>query len=74
MHPPPGLAPCLSCMWPFLVYILYNETAVVSITLLVSSVSRSRKFLNVKGSEEPQIYDWSLEEKIASETWGWSLK
>lgn len=46
----------------------------VSITLLVSSVSRSRKFLNVKGSEEPQIYDWSLEEKIASETWGWSLK
>ena len=74
MPPPPDLAPCLSCMWPFLVYILYNKIAVVSISLLVSSVSRSRKFLNVKGSEEPQIYDWSSEGKMASETWGWSLK
>ena len=74
MPPSPDLAPCMFFIWPFLVYILYNETAMVNIMLLVSSVSRSRKFLNVKGSEEPQIYDWSSEGKMASETWGWSLK
>lgn len=74
MPPSPDLAPCMFLIWPFLVYTLYNETAMVNIMLLVSSVSRSRKFLNVKGSEEPQIYDWSSEGKMASETWGWSLK
>lgn len=74
MPPSPDLAPRMFSIWPFLVYILYNETAMVNMMLLVSSVSRSRKFLNVKGSEEPQIYDWSSEGKMASETWGWSLK
>lgn len=57
MPPSPDLAACMSFIWPFLVCILYNETAMVTKMFLVSSVSRSRKYLNGKGSEEPQIYD-----------------
>lgn len=52
--PSPDLTLCVSSIWSFLDCILYNETVMVSIMLLVSSVNHSSKLLNLRRSWGPQ--------------------
>lgn len=72
--PLPGLAPCVSSIWPLLICILHNETIMVRIMLLVSSMSRSSKLLKLRGPWEPQNVWLVFRSGVAPETCGWSLK